>query len=202
VTRGHRRTRARRRRPASSGVASAHTSDTSEVPSLTRIRRYQSRDAASVADVFFRSVRVLGARHYTPLQVEAWAPFPPEADACHARCTDGRITLVVTGDCDAPLAYGDLEASGHIDQLYCAPEAAGTGVTAALYVELERMAREQGMARIYTEASEGARRFFERQGFSTRERRNFRLRGVAIHNHSMDRVLAAPPRSESLIPAR
>jgi putative acetyltransferase len=114
----------------------------------------------------------------------------------HARCADGRVTLVATDDRDAPLAYGDLEAGGHIDHLYCAPEAAGTGAASAICDALVRTAGEQGVSRIYTEASEGARRFFERQGSSTRERRDFALRGVTIHNYSMEKTLAARPRPE------
>jgi putative acetyltransferase len=166
----------------------------SEVGWFRRIRRYESGDAAAVADIFFRSVRVLGACHYSRCQVEAWAPSPPDSSVCHARCTDGRVTLVATDDFDLPPAYADLEAGGYIDHLYCAPEAAGTGAASAVCDALERMAREQGMSRIYTEASEGARRFLERRGFVTRQPRDCRLRDVPIHNYSMEKTLASQPR--------
>ncbi len=92
-------------------------------------------------------------------------------------------------DEDQPLAFGDLEHDGHIGYLYCAPEAAGTGVAAALYDLLERAARERGLKRLHAEASEAARRFFLRKGFSVVNRRAFEISGVPIHNYAVEKWL-------------
>lgn len=98
--------------------------------------------------------------------------------------------MLVAVDADAaPLAYGDLEGDGHIDHLYCRPDAAGTGVAAALYAALEASARARGMARLCTEASEPARRFFAKQGFDLVARNDFELGGVAMHNFRMEKIL-------------
>jgi putative acetyltransferase len=91
------------------------------------------------------------------------------------RARDGRLVLVAAGADGAPLAYGDLEGDGHIDHLYCRPDAAGTGVTAALYQALEAAARARGIARLYSEASEPARRFFQKQGFAVISRNDFEI---------------------------
>lgn len=99
--------------------------------------------------------------------------------------------LVAAGADGTPLAYGDLEPDGHIDHLYCRPDAAGTGVTAALYQALEAAARARGIARLHTEASEPARRFFLKQGFTVVSRNDFEVAGVAIHNWRMEKRLAA-----------
>jgi len=40
------------------------------------IRAYEPRDAADLADVFFRSVRQVAISDYTGAQVRAWAPDP------------------------------------------------------------------------------------------------------------------------------
>ena len=90
-------------------------------------------------------------------------------------------------DEDRPLAFGDLEHDGHIGYLYCAPEAAGKGVAAALYDRLERAARERGLKRLHAEASEAARRFFLRKGFSVVHRRAFEISGVHIHNYAVEK---------------
>jgi putative acetyltransferase len=88
------------------------------------------------------------------------------------------------------VAYIDLEPDGHIDHLYCAPEAAGHGIASHLYDAVEAAARTQGISRLFTEASELARRFFERKGFAVAERRDMVLRGVPIHNYRMTKDLA------------
>jgi putative acetyltransferase len=73
----------------------------------------------------------------------------------------------------------------------CAPEAAGTGVAAALYAHLQQIALDRGIGRLYVEASEPARRFFLKHGFQTIERRDFVRRGVLIHNYRMEKPLTA-----------
>ena len=69
-------------------------------------------------------------------------------------------------------------------------EAAGTGVAALLYAELENAARAQAIDRLYVEASEPAQKFFLKRGFTTIERNDFELNGVAIHNFRMEKSLA------------
>ena len=83
------------------------------------------------------------------------------------------------------VAFIDLQRDGHIDRLFCAPEAVGRGVASRLYDAIETAARAQGIGRLFTEASELARRSFERKGFTVLERQEMILRGMPIHNYRM-----------------
>jgi putative acetyltransferase len=150
------------------------------------IREYRPGDAAPMAQLYFESARKLGPRGYTEEQVAAWAPAPAEAAAVHARASDGRLTLVAVDEHDCLLAYADLERDGHVDHLYCHPHAAGRGLAGALVDELTRRAAAQGLERLYVEASELARPVLERKGFGVLHRRDFEVRGVAIHNYAME----------------
>jgi putative acetyltransferase len=58
-----------------------------------------------------------------------------------------------------------------------------------LYDAAEAAARAQGIEQLFTEASELARRFFERKGFTVLERQDMILRGVPIHNYRMAKTL-------------
>jgi putative acetyltransferase len=153
------------------------------------IRAYAPRDAAGLADVFFRSVRQVALAAYTADQVRAWAPEPRTAEWAHGEAIDGRLVLVAANEDDRPVAYIDLEPNGHIDRLFCAPEAAGQGIASRLYDTVEAAAREQGINSLFTEASELARRLFERKGFAVMERQDLVIRGVAIHNYRMAKAL-------------
>ncbi len=117
------------------------------------IRPFRDSDARALAAIFFSSVREIGGRHYAADQVAAWAPGLPDADVFTRRASDGRTFLVAIGENGQPIAYGDLEADGHIDHIYCAPEAAGRGVARQLYEELERVARSAGIDVLFVEAS-------------------------------------------------
>jgi putative acetyltransferase len=54
---------------------------------------------------------------------------------------------------------------------------------------LER-ASAAGMSRLYSEVGEFACGLFARKGFVLVRRRDFELRGVAIYNYAMERLLA------------
>jgi putative acetyltransferase len=155
-----------------------------------RVRPFRPPDAPALARIFHAAVHGIAARHYSPAQIAAWAPAVPDPARFLARGLDGRILLVAEGTDGAPLAYGDVEPDGHIDHLFCRPDAAGTGVTATLYAALEAAAVARGIARLYTEASEPARRFFEKRGFTVDHRRDFELAGVPIHNYAMHKRLS------------
>jgi putative acetyltransferase len=153
------------------------------------IRAYDPRDAADLADVFFRSVRQVALSDYTAAQVRAWAPEPRTAEWAHGEASDGRLVLLAANEDDRPVAYIDLEPNGHIDRLFRAPEATGQGIASRLYDAVEAAAREQGIRSLFTEASELARRLFEHKGFAIVKRQDLVIRGVAIHNYRMAKAL-------------
>lgn len=153
-----------------------------------QVRPYQPNDAARLAVIFYRSVRVAGLKAYSQQQVEAWAVSVPPARFYQQRTNDGRILLVTVNADDEPIAYGDLERSGHIDHLFCMPEAIGTGAASTLYDRLEVAAREWTIGRLFVEASELARPFFAHKGFETIVRNDFIMRGVMIHNYQMEKI--------------
>jgi putative acetyltransferase len=158
---------------------------------VVTIRTYQRDDAAGVADVFYRSVHEVAISDYTADQVRAWVPGRWEAEQEHRRSGDGRLVLVAADERGRVVAFIDLEPDGHIDRLFCAPEAAGRGIASQLYDKIETAAREQGLGRLYTEASELAQRFFKRKGFVVLERQDKILRGVPIHNYRMEKTLSS-----------
>ncbi|WP_042699365.1 GNAT family N-acetyltransferase [Azospirillum sp. B506] len=154
-----------------------------------RIRDYQPSDALLLAALYARSVRGIGPRFYTAEQVEAWAAQAPTVERVRQAYGDGRVALVAVDADDRPVAFSDVESDGHINFLYCAPEAAGRGVMSALVDRLEARARALGHPRLHVEASEAARPFFLRRGFTLLERRDLRIGDVPIHNYAMEKWL-------------
>jgi hypothetical protein len=67
------------------------------------IRAYHQRDAAGLAEVFFRSVPQVARSDYTAAQVRAWAPEPRTAEWAHGEASDGRLVLVAANEDDRPV---------------------------------------------------------------------------------------------------
>ena len=156
--------------------------------SQVEIRPYCEGDAPALAAVFFASVRQGALSDYTEEQVEAWLPAPVDPSFFAAHAIDGRTLLVATAH-ETVIAYGDLEPDGHIDHLYCAPDWIGRAVGQRLSAALEAEARARRLSRLYVEASEPARRLFERQGFLIVHRNDLIRNGVSLHNYTMDKDL-------------
>ena len=74
------------------------------------IRAYDPRDAADLADVFFRSVRQVALSDYTAAKVRAWAPEPRTAEWAHGEASDGRLVLVAANVAGAGIRVGAWEA--------------------------------------------------------------------------------------------
>jgi putative acetyltransferase len=162
------------------------------------IRNFMAGDAEALSAVFRTSVSELGSGDYSPAQVEAWMSRAPSPERLVEMMADERIRVVaVNPETEQAEVFADLEIlsgrAGHIDMFYGAPSAHRKGVASALYKAMEQLAIQREFSRLYTEASETARGFFTRQGFTMVRRRDFELAGVAIHNYAMEKYLRLPP---------
>lgn len=153
------------------------------------LRPFEADDAPALAALTLDAIRSIGSRVYSPEQVEAWSSGHINAERFLARAEEGHQIYVMADEDDVPAAYALLEPDGHLDMLYCAPAHSGRGLAGQLLVYAEEQARKLGPAKLYTEASELARPAFERAGFKLIERREFELRGVMIHNYTMEKRL-------------
>ncbi|KPF52370.1 hypothetical protein IP65_16575 [Novosphingobium sp. AAP1] len=153
------------------------------------IRKFEPNDADALATLFHATVHQVGIRDYSSEQVAAWSPSKPAVDR-YLRQAEGMTILVAVDDHGVIAGYGILEPSGHIDHLYCRPDVVGTGVGSAIFTAMEETARKAGISCLFTEASEAARRLFERRGFKLDARNDFTINGVAIHNYRMSKSIA------------
>jgi len=158
------------------------------VTETTRIRDYREGDAPEIVRLFYGTVRSVNRADYSDEQVEAWAPGVPDPEEWNARMS-GRRTLVAEEGGEV-LGFAELEDDGHLDMLYLREDAVGRGVGRGLYGAVERVARAEGLRRIFTEASITARPFFERHGFRVVREQTVTVRGVAMTNFAMEKLLA------------
>jgi putative acetyltransferase len=153
------------------------------------LRPFEADDAPALSALTLEAIQSIGAQAYSPEQVQVWSSGHTNAERFIARAEAGQHIYVMAEDGGAPAAYALLEPDGHLDMLYCAPSHAGRGLASRLLDHAEEQARNMGVTRLYTEASELARKPFERAGYKLVQRRDFDLHGVAIHNYAMEKPL-------------
>jgi putative acetyltransferase len=158
------------------------------------IRPFRPDDAEALASLTLAAIRETGMRAYSPEQVAAWSARHPDPRRFRDSAAKGDTILLATDAADTAIAYVLMEADGHVDMLYCAPDHGGRGLAAELLARIEREARRRGIARLTAEASEVARPVFARAGFAQLHRRDFTIEHegerVPIHNYAMDKRLS------------
>jgi N-acetylglutamate synthase-like GNAT family acetyltransferase len=151
------------------------------------IRLAAPDDAATLAQLFYDTVRSVNTRDYTDEQVRAWAPTPRSAEAMRLRQHGKQVWVAEDGA--MPIGFIELDPDGHIDCLYCHKDYQRMGVATQLYAALENHARRCGLTRLYVEASITARPFFESRGFQTVRAQQVERLGVQLANFVMERDL-------------
>jgi putative acetyltransferase len=156
---------------------------------LIAIRPYTPADLQTLVTLFTAAVHTLGARHYGPQQLDAWAPRPPDLQTWSQRF-EGLSTLVAE-DALGPCGFIAWEEDGHIELLYTAPRCARRGVATRLVLAVEDALCAVGVTEISTEASLVAWPFFESQGFSVVEPQTVTRHGATFTRFLMRKENAA-----------
>jgi putative acetyltransferase len=126
-------------------------------------------DAAELHALSEAAILESAAEHYSEQQLRAWVGR--RSVQGHARMIERTAAYVaVDQDRIAGFATVSLDGAhgltpGEVDQLFVRPESGGRGVARLLLSEVERAAREAGLAELVTHASWRAVPVFQRHGF-------------------------------------
>jgi putative acetyltransferase len=153
-----------------------------------KVRLYRPTDANALARLFTDTVRAINCADYSPEQIAAWAPDPPDLN--HWRNRLSRRMVFVAENDDAVIGFVTFETDGHLDHLYVHHRFQRQGVARALCQRVEQEARSTGINRLFTEASITARPFFERIGFRVVAPQTIQHRGVSFTNFRMVKFLS------------
>ena len=91
----------------------------------------------------------------------------------------------------SPVGFISLDAPTEIGLLYVHPAVARQGVGTMLYGALEKLSTSRGTAHLKVDASDTAREFFERKGFTAEQRNSVTVGNEWLSNTTMKKNLAA-----------
>ncbi|MGE0455337.1 MAG: GNAT family N-acetyltransferase [Vicinamibacteria bacterium] len=151
-------------------------------------------DRPGICAVHVAAIRGTCSRAYTAEQISSWAGLlSPDS---YTGVLRERVMLVAT-DGDEVVGFGQLNAeTGEVDAVYVLPERQGEGIGRALLSELERQARDRGVARLELSATLNATAFYERAGYARQTAALHRLpTGVDLQCIRMSRRIGLLDRS-------
>jgi putative acetyltransferase len=153
------------------------------------MRPFLAGDTPVLAAIFRASIEQLTEDDYSPVQQDAWVSEADDEDAFGERLA-GQLTLIATLDGSA-VGFISLAGGKAIDTFYVHPALAGQGVGAMLYDAIEKLAAARGTAELTVDASDTARAFFARRGFTAEQRNTVSVGNEWLGNTTMKKKLAA-----------
>jgi putative acetyltransferase len=150
-------------------------------------------DVPLLAEIFRAAIEELAADDYSETQQEAWASTADDGEAFGVKLAR-ELTLVATYG-GAAVGFASLADNRRIDMLYVHPAAAGQGAGAILCDALEKLAGARGAKEITVDASDAARGFFEKRGYSAQSRNTVSLGGEWLANTTMTKLLTEQERA-------
>jgi putative acetyltransferase len=151
------------------------------------IRSYQPSDAEAIAAVYKDAVIGTGASAYNAQQVAIWSSYPEDLEAFRDLLGQGSTLVALQGD--RLVAFGQLHPLDHVAFLYTASDCGRQGYAGGIYQQLEAFAREQGVTRLYTEASRISKLFFLKVGFQILETEWVKRQGLEFERFKMEKWL-------------
>ncbi|MCG8594719.1 MAG: GNAT family N-acetyltransferase [Kiloniellales bacterium] len=153
-----------------------------------RIRPYRPDDLPRLMRLFRETVHMVGAGHYTPEELAAWAPEDLDLDRWKDRLARNRA-LIAEDDGEIS-GFAELSPEGVVDMLFVHKDRQGRGIASALLAELEAEAGKAGFDLLTTQASRIAKPFFLSRGFALLAAQRVECRGLRIENFRMEKRLA------------
>jgi putative acetyltransferase len=138
-------------------------------------------------EIYTASIRSLAASYYSPEQIAAWAPVPPDAARWQERLSH---LHTIVAESDVILSgFSSYTHDGYLDFLFTHPTFARRGVATRLYQRVELALRTVSAPRVTTHASLAARPFFDRHGFQLDAEEWVECRGAYLHRFAMHKQL-------------
>lgn len=155
------------------------------------IRHATASDAQALLDLRKAAILAGCADCYAPEALLAFTAV--EVNPAFLAMLAGHFYVAEEGGCMVGSGMIDL-ASGQVDAIFVAPQAAGRGVGRAMMVHLEGLAREAGLLLMTLDSTLNAAPFYRRLGFTGEAQSVYvTKRGLRLACVPMVKLLASEP---------
>ena len=152
-----------------------------------KIRRGEPHHYRAVVEVFQAAIKA-GEDYYSEEQRSAWKSSTDNRDRWHRKIRDDHF-LVAEDETGKLIGFGSICWDGYLDVLYVHPDFQRRRVAKKLYKALEKEAKKKAFDRLFSDASQWAKPFFEAMGFMEIAENEVERKGVKMTNFRMEKHL-------------
>jgi putative acetyltransferase len=142
------------------------------------VRMAGEKDAVSMAEIYYNTVRIINSKDYSYTRIEAWSGPTPDPEMWKLRLKN-KITFIACL-CNEIAGFVEFEPDGNIDAFYVHHNHQGKGVATELLKHVEREGFKHRVSKFYLEASITARPFFKTGDSGSLVRRWFSTGGKGL----------------------
>lgn len=152
------------------------------------IRHLKQNDIATCIKLFHETVHTANAKDYHIDQLNVWAPegITPNDDRWLSLLKN--TSLIAEIDSNV-VGFIDMTNSGYLDRLFVHKDFQRRGIARSLLLELERIAKKNGIIEITTEASITAKPFFTAHGYQVVIEQEKKVSGIVLINYLMKKKI-------------
>ena len=154
---------------------------------VIELRRGRADDALTIARLFRDTGHAVNRHDYSEAHLDAWAPYQVNLEHWRAVIEASYFMVAISGG--MVVGFANLDGDDYVDQLFVHNALLRKRIATKLMEEIEREAKRKGAARLWTQSSITARKFFERLGFATLQAQRVTYNGQIFDNFSMEKRL-------------
>ncbi len=152
---------------------------------IIELHPYKPEYLPEVLSLFRQTVHSVNSKHYTPEQLNAWAPEQLDENKWQ-QTLGSNYTLVAKQD-NKIVGFADIDATGYFDHLFVHRDYQGQGVAKLLADAIENYAQAERLKIISVAASITAKPFFERRDYKVLKQQSVERLGQVLTNYLMEK---------------
>ncbi len=151
---------------------------------MIKVDCYKSGKETELWEVFYTAIRLGCTEQYSEEQLQAWAPDDLDQNIFVEKMR--AIKPFIASLNGKVVGYADLQEDGYIDHFFVHGRYQAQGVGVALMHRI--LEKGESFPRLYSNVSETAKPFFEKQGFSVVREQLIEIGDQHLANNLMEKL--------------
>lgn len=151
-----------------------------------KIRRANISDCDEIRKLFYETIRSVNSKDYSPEQIEVWSAGTNRIERWTKAINEQHFFVAEIGE--IIVGFASIKDDGYLDFMFVHKDFQGHGIATKLFGELEKVAEEKKLPKIWAHVSITARPFFARKGFELTEIFTTKLSEVEFEDSTMTKI--------------
>jgi putative acetyltransferase len=151
------------------------------------IHRATKHDVGMITELFRDTIQQVNAKDYPPDEIDDWSSWWTDHDQWQKRVEEQYFIKAMMDD--KMVGFSSLASDGYLDFMFTHKDYQWRGVAGNLLRKIERKAKEQGNALIYSEVSITAKQFFEKHGYIVEKQQFKKSKNKELVNFWMTKTM-------------